>query len=149
MTPQRDQLRKKLAEYTSGKLSLADFREWFAPVLRDAHKADSETEKLAHAVEWEFCDLTRRVSSELTMKENLSRLARVALSDPPQAAVLGVQVATLVFLLDETEVPQVLPGTVSFSSQYESTHTLQVHAGVLARGWESENESSVELALTA
>lgn len=79
------ELQKRLAEYTSGLLSLEEFRMWFAPVLRDAHRSgDADAEKLAHAVEWEFCDLARG-SSEQTMKENLARLASVAVGNPPQS----------------------------------------------------------------
>lgn len=78
------QLQEKLAEYTSGLMTLDAFRAWFAPVLRDAHKSgDADTEKLVHAVEWEFCDVLRG-SSEQTLKENLARLASVAVGNPPQ-----------------------------------------------------------------
>lgn len=81
------ELQKKLAEYTSGLLPLDEFRTWFAPVLRDVHKSsDADVEKLAHAVEWEFCDLARG-SSEQTMKENLARLASVALGNPLSRAL--------------------------------------------------------------
>ena len=56
------------------------FREWFAPVLRDAHKSgDADAEKFAHSVEWEFADFSHGRLSEVLLKENLARLASVAL----------------------------------------------------------------------
>jgi len=79
-----NQIRNQLARYTSNDLDMRAFRDWFAPVLRDVHKSgEADAESLAHAVEWEFLDFERGVSSEVFLKENLSRLASVAVANPP------------------------------------------------------------------
>jgi hypothetical protein len=77
------EIREHLAAYLAGDLQAEDFRGWFASALRDVHKSnDPEAEELAHAVEWEFCDFERGVSSE-EIRQNLSRLAGISSARHP------------------------------------------------------------------
>jgi hypothetical protein len=59
------QIKEQLSRYLTGDLEPAEFRDWFALVLRDVHKStDQNLEELAHEIEWAFCDLDRGVPSE-------------------------------------------------------------------------------------
>lgn len=71
-----DKINEKVNLYVYNKLTLKEFREWFAPALRDAHNAgDPDGERLAHAVEWAFFDLkTKGEKSEDALKQKLSQL---------------------------------------------------------------------------
>jgi hypothetical protein len=75
MTKLSNEIRQELSRYLAGDLQPADFRNWFAVVLRDVHKSnDPAAEELAHAVEWEFCDLERGVSPQ-QVRDNLRSMA--------------------------------------------------------------------------
>jgi hypothetical protein len=81
-----NRMRSQLARYTSNDLDMKSFRDWFVPVLRDVHKSgDQEAEALAHAVELEFVEMERGLASETVLKENISRLASVAVTNPPES----------------------------------------------------------------
>ena len=136
------ELQKKLAEYTSGLLPVEEFRAWFAPVLRDVHRSgDADAEKLAHAVEWEFCDLERGVSSDAILKENLSRLARVAVAvSEPTNSPVQVQRQELFVSSPTQQVLVQAAGNDNYGNSKISVATYE-------QG--SSNESSVTLELTA
>lgn len=94
---QANELRKQLALYATDKLGVLAFRDWFGPVFRTAHKSgDSTLEMLVHAVEWEFVDFERGLSSESVLKKNLSQLASgdtaLAVANPPESSNSRVQV---------------------------------------------------------
>jgi hypothetical protein len=70
------QLREQLSRYLAGDLEPAAFRDWFAPVLRDAQKSsDPQVEELAHSIEWTLWDLECGALPEEILKQNLLRLA--------------------------------------------------------------------------
>ncbi|HEV2315430.1 MAG TPA: hypothetical protein VGR94_09015 [Candidatus Acidoferrales bacterium] len=147
------QLQEKLAEYTSGLMTREEFRTWFAPVLRDVQKlGDLDAEKLAHAVEWEFCDVLRG-ASEQTLKENLARLASVAVGNPPQTQSLTqrlperernsrVQVVVLQFLTKEVRGS----GSVNTGSNQRMTTNVLVPPVVPSAAL-STDDSSLSLSL--
>jgi hypothetical protein len=80
-----NELKAQLSKHLSGAMSLAEFDEWFAPVLRDVDKFDEYTLKLTEAVEWVFCDYERGLLSTDQLKLELNALV----SNEPQAVMTG------------------------------------------------------------
>jgi len=68
------EVREQVARYLAGALQPADFHDWFAHVLRDAHKSGGEVEALVHDIEWAFCDLERGILPD-DVRRTLLRLA--------------------------------------------------------------------------
>jgi hypothetical protein len=69
------QIKEQLSRYLTGDLEPAEFRDWFALVLRDAHKSsDPHVEELAHSIEWALCDLERDATPE-QVRDNLTAIA--------------------------------------------------------------------------
>lgn len=64
------EIREQLSRYLTGELEPAEFREWFALVLRDA-PTDSAAETLAHEIEWLFADFETGSRSALQLREGL------------------------------------------------------------------------------
>jgi hypothetical protein len=70
------EIREQLRRYLTGDLDAAAFRDWFAVVLRDAHKStDPELEQMAHDIEWALCDLESGSCSVENVTETLRALA--------------------------------------------------------------------------
>jgi hypothetical protein len=69
------EIREHLGQYLTGNFEPAAFRDWFALVLRDAHKSsDPQLEELAHSIEWALYDLERGAALE-QVRENLTAIA--------------------------------------------------------------------------
>ncbi len=99
MSKLSNEIRQQLSRYLADDIQPSVFRDWFALVLRDVHKSnDSEAEELAHAVEWQFCDLENGAMPQ-QVRENLLVLSR--------AQSVFVQAGTL------KNQPNVFPGLVS------------------------------------
>lgn len=139
---QANELRKQVACYTSGSWTVERFRDWFLPVLRDAHSsANLEFARLADAVEWEFVDYQRGATSELQLKENLGRVAEVAVADVPESRAhaafvqrqhfFGAQPGLHVFVLSSGNRDSVAPQPTleSYKKSFVQVSELEVTAG--------------------
>ena len=63
-------IRKRLGQYVAGTSTLVEFQEW----LDRQESIDESAQKLAHSIEWAFCDLERGGSAEL-LRQALSQLS--------------------------------------------------------------------------
>jgi hypothetical protein len=79
-------VRNLLAHYLSGDLKPREFEEKFASAMSAAFQVDdSETQALCRAVEWEFLDRDRGLSTDALLLKHLGELAE----EPSQSILLG------------------------------------------------------------
>jgi hypothetical protein len=69
------ELKQRLGEFLADSKSENLFRDWFALVLRDAHRSDAAVEQLAHKIMWAFLDQKRGLCSPKELMDELTRLA--------------------------------------------------------------------------
>jgi len=145
-----NEIRKQVASYADGDLSIEAFRSWFVPFLRDVQTFDDETKKLVHAVQWEFSDFAHGAyTSESVLKENLRQL----LDSAALTKSTGLETAQIVI---ETYLPVAQP-KISSTEQVGAIQTFSVFARSSAGNMstpamsnsESSSQSSFEVRATS
>ncbi len=75
-------IRAQLARYLAGVLSLAEFRDWFAPASWDVDEtSDAETQIAVHEIEHRIAEFTSGVWTESDLREHLMALIPDKVSD--------------------------------------------------------------------
>jgi hypothetical protein len=130
--PNALQIRSRLVEWLDGKISLADFEDWFVPETWNIHKAnDQEADRLVDDIELSLSEYSGGYLTLAQLKAHLRKLVPAA----PFAAEEQVRFFLIVVSNGNISKPQRVD--LSWAApDYESFHRVTSRSVSIAALWE-------------